>query len=74
MRRIRYLVATSLDGFIAGPNGEADWIEPDFEVDFPALWAQFDTGLMDGVPTKQRSSGWEKRLSWGSQPSCSRAR
>jgi dihydrofolate reductase len=46
MRKIRYLVATSLDGYIAGPNGEADWIENDPEVDFPAIWAQFDTGLM----------------------------
>ncbi len=26
MRRIRYLVATSLDGYIAGPKGEAAWI------------------------------------------------
>src|ERR1700693_730711 len=46
MRRIRYVVATSLDGFIAGPNGEADWIDIDPEVDFAALWTQFDTGLM----------------------------
>ena len=46
MRKIRYLVATSLDGFIAGPNGEADWIIPDPEVDFAAIWAQFDTGIM----------------------------
>jgi hypothetical protein len=43
MRKIRYLVAMSLDGFIAGPNGEADWIGDDPEVDFPAIWAQFDT-------------------------------
>src|SRR5689334_1207376 len=46
MRKIRYLVATSVDGFIAGPNGEADWIITDPEVDFPAIWAQFDTLLM----------------------------
>lgn len=46
MRRIRYLVAASLDGFIAGPKGEAEWIEADPEVDFPAIWAQFDTGIM----------------------------
>jgi dihydrofolate reductase len=46
MRRIRYVVAVSLDGYIAGPKDEADWIEADPEVDFAALWAQFDTGLM----------------------------
>jgi len=46
MRKIRYIVAMSLDGFIAGPQGEADWITHDPEVDFAALWAQFDTGLM----------------------------
>jgi dihydrofolate reductase len=46
MQKIRYNVAMSLDGYISGPNGEADWIVPDPEVDFAALWAQFDTGLM----------------------------
>jgi dihydrofolate reductase len=43
MRRIRYSVAMSLDGFIAGPNGEFDWIRPDPDFDFSALFKQFDT-------------------------------
>lgn len=46
MRRICYSVATSLDGFIAGPNGETDWIVMDPEIDFTALTARFDTVLM----------------------------
>ena len=33
MRRVRYRVAASLDGFIAGPKGEIDWIVPDPTVD-----------------------------------------
>lgn len=45
-RRVRYQVAMSLDGFIAGPNGEADWIVMDPDIDFAALFAQFDTFLM----------------------------
>ena len=46
MRRIRYQVAASLDGYIAGPNGEADWIVTDPEIDFGELFSQFDTALM----------------------------
>src|SRR4030088_2981657 len=46
MKKIRYAVAMSLDGYIAGPNGEADWIVMDPEVNFGELWAQFDTLLM----------------------------
>ena len=46
MRRIRYSVATSVDGYIAGPNGESDWIIMDPEIDFHALFGQFDTVLM----------------------------
>jgi dihydrofolate reductase len=46
MRKIRYAVAMSLDGYIAGPNEEYDWIGTDPEVDFTALWSRFDTLLM----------------------------
>jgi dihydrofolate reductase len=45
-RRVRYSVAMSLDGFIAGPNGEFDWIIMDPSLDFEALFRQFDTLLM----------------------------
>jgi dihydrofolate reductase len=46
MRRVRYSVAMSLDGYIAGPGGEADWIVMDPEIDFGALADEFDTLLM----------------------------
>jgi dihydrofolate reductase len=46
MRRLRYQVAMSLDGFIAGPRGEFDWITRDPDIDFGALYAQFDAGVM----------------------------
>ena len=46
MRQIFYAVAASLDGYIAGPHGEYDWIATDPEVDFNALWSRFDTLLM----------------------------
>ena len=46
MRRVRYAVAMSLDGYIAGPKGEADWIIMDPDIDFGALFEQFDTFLM----------------------------
>jgi len=46
MPRIRYQVAVSLDGYIAGPKGEAGWIIMDPDIDFGALFAQFDTFIM----------------------------
>jgi|SRR5580704_32048 dihydrofolate reductase len=46
MRRVRYSVVMSLDGYIAGPKGEADWIPTDPEFDFNALFRQFDTLLV----------------------------
>ena len=49
MRRVRYSVAMSLDGYIAGPKGEADWITIDPEFDFNAIFSQFDTILVGRV-------------------------
>ncbi len=46
MRRVCYSVAASLDGFIAGPKGEFDWIPMDPAIDWPAFMARFDTVLM----------------------------
>jgi len=45
-RLLRYQVAASLDGFIAGPNGEYDWIVMDPSIDFNALFKEFDTAVM----------------------------
>ena len=46
MRPVRYNVAATLDGFIAGPDGEFDWIPDDPAVDFGALFAAVDTVLV----------------------------
>jgi dihydrofolate reductase len=61
MRRVRYQVAMSLDGFISGPNGEIDWITMDPEFDFAEIFQQFDTLLVgrrtfDGMVTAGRVS------------------
>lgn len=47
MRQLRYSVAASLDGYIAGPKGEFDWIVIDPEIDFAAMYAGF-SGLVMG--------------------------
>jgi dihydrofolate reductase len=46
MRRVRYAVAMSLDGYIAGPTGETDWILMDPDIDFGAVSTEFDTLLI----------------------------
>lgn len=46
MRKVIYGGAMSLDGFIAGPQGEYDWIVMDPDIDFMALMGRFDTFLI----------------------------
>lgn len=46
MRRIRYQVACSLDGYIADMAGKTTWIVDEPAIDFGALFDQFDTLLM----------------------------
>ena len=46
MRKVVYGGAMSLDGYIAGPGGEYDWIVMDPDVDFAAAMARFDTFLI----------------------------
>ena len=46
MRLVRFGGAMSLDGYIAGPAGEFDWIVMDPEIDFAAMMRQFDTFLI----------------------------
>ena len=59
-RRIRYQVACSLDGYIAGPNGEYDWITMDPDIDFVGLFAQFDTLLMGRATYEVIKQGGEQ--------------
>jgi dihydrofolate reductase len=46
MRPLVYSVAASLDGFIAGTNGEFDWIIQDPTMDFGEIFGAFDTIVM----------------------------
>jgi dihydrofolate reductase len=46
MRKVSYGGAMSLDGFIAGPNGEHDWIVMDPDMDFAEMMGRFDTFLV----------------------------
>lgn len=46
MRRVHYSVAASLDGYIAGPSGEYDWIPNDPDIDFGTMMSAYDTILL----------------------------
>ena len=46
MRRVRYNVAASLDGFLADAAGGFDWIPEDPTVDFAEIFAGVDTVVL----------------------------
>lgn len=48
MRKLKLYIATSLDGYIAGPNGEIDWLEAggDLDYGYKDFYASIDTVLM----------------------------
>ena len=48
MRKLKLYIAASLDGYIAGPNGEIDWLEIAGELDYgyAEFYESIDTTLM----------------------------
>jgi dihydrofolate reductase len=62
VRRIRYRVAASLDGYIADTSGGADWITHDPDVDFAALFAQFDTFLIGRRTFEEMARAGRERI------------
>ena len=48
MRKLKLFIATSLDGYIAGPKGEIDWLEAGGNTDYgySVFYDSIDTTLM----------------------------
>lgn len=61
MRRIKLFIATSLDGYIARPDGGIDWLFTDGDYGYREFFASIDTVVM-GRKT------WDLSLSFGEYP------
>ena len=48
MRKLKLYIAMSLDGYIAGPNGDIDWLDIDGDADYgyQEFYGSIDTTLM----------------------------
>ena len=71
MRNLIFFMHTSLDGFVAGPKGEMQWIKIDEELfDFVGLMtAQADAALYGRVTYEMMQSYWPTA---GQQPNASK--
>ncbi|MDP4285734.1 MAG: dihydrofolate reductase family protein [Bacteroidota bacterium] len=71
MRKLIFFMHTSLDGFVAGLNGEMDWINVDNEIfDFVATMTdKADTALYGRVTYEMMQSYWPKA---GERPNASK--
>ncbi|HAN17944.1 MAG: dihydrofolate reductase [Bacteroidetes bacterium GWC2_33_15] len=71
MRNLVYFMHSSLDGFVAGSNGEMDWITVDDEIfDFvTTMTDQVDTALYGRVTYQMMEAYWPTA---GEQPNASR--
>ena len=51
MRRLKLYTAVSLDGYIAGPNGEIDWLDVggDLDYGYAEFYESIDTTLMGSL-------------------------
>ncbi|UEG51117.1 dihydrofolate reductase family protein [Ferruginibacter lapsinanis] len=60
MRKLIFFMHTTLDGFVAGPNGELSWVKLDTDLfDFVAtMTAQADTALYGRVTYEMMQSYW----------------
>ncbi|MFM7858551.1 MAG: dihydrofolate reductase family protein, partial [Flammeovirgaceae bacterium] len=60
MRKLSLFMHTSLDGFVAGPNGEIDWIKVDAEIaDFVANRLQHcDTAVYGRITFDMMEAYW----------------
>ena len=70
MPQLRYSVATSLDGYIAGPNGELNWVQVDQEI-FDYVGKRIsggDTSMYGRVTYEMMEAYWPTA---GDQPNAS---